>query len=66
MSGIEGEFYEDSAPEPDTDYHGELRYINKPPTVLAGMIETETDPEEKSAMEYALSIHRKMQPGMRK
>lgn len=65
VSAIEGEFHQDPAPELDAEYHGELRYVNVPPTVLARRIEEESNPDEMAAMQRVLDVHRRMQSGIK-
>ena len=44
------------------DYNGEFRYVNKSPTELKRLLETETRPEELEAIELALRYWRSQDP----
>lgn len=59
---FEGEFFppDDDPAEVDQEYHGELRRVNLGPAVIARRLETETDPEERRALETAKTAWAKM------
>jgi hypothetical protein len=46
----------------DQEYDGGLRYVNIPPNVLRGMLESEVDPGEAEAIRTALMAWGKMSP----
>lgn len=50
----EYELENDNEPLPSREYHGALKYVNKPPQELKRLLQTEKDPEELKLLAFAL------------